>query len=96
MALATYLAARLVDDAVPLHALPEAIRTARATAARGWLAAMALPAAVRPALARLVDASASNAPDLRAALQNVIVVTAEYLDPAAVSDLEKLAQGIGQ
>ncbi len=94
VALATYLVARLVDDASPGHALPEGTRSARATAARGWLAAMALPSAVRPALMRLVDASGDDGPALHGALRNVITVTANYLDPAAVSDLEKLAQAL--
>lgn len=94
VALATYLVARLVDDAQPAHALPEAMRGARAAAARTWLSTMALPAAVRPALTRLVDASALDDHAMPDALQNVIAVTAAYLDAAAIADLERLAQAL--
>lgn len=94
VALATYLVARLVDDAAPRHALLGETRATRASAARSWLAAMALPSAVRPALLHLVEASGGDGLALHSALRNVIAVTANYLDAAAVSDLEKLAQAI--
>lgn len=94
VALATYVVARLVDDAAPTHALAEETRAARASAARSWLAAMALPSAVRPALTRLVEASSGDGLALRSALRNVITITADYLDTAAISDLEKLAQAL--
>ena len=94
VALATYVVARLVDDAAPAHALPEETRVARANAARSGLAGMALPSAVRPALTRLVDASGGDALGLRPALRIVITITADYLDTAAISDLEKLAQAL--
>jgi hypothetical protein len=92
VALAVYLAARLTDDARPSRALPPTTRVARATAARSWLSAMALPASTRTALARLVDATAGEGEALAAALRNVITVTADALDAGAHSELEKLAQ----
>ena len=59
VALATLLAARLVVGALPPQPLPQGVRITRANGARAWFAALALPAALRQSLARLVDATTS-------------------------------------
>jgi hypothetical protein len=49
---------------------------------------------VRTALTRLIDASVEDALGMHAALSGVIGSTATYLDGAARSELERLAQTI--
>ena len=89
--LATLVAARLADAAAAPLSLPAALRAARAETARLWFSSVALPAATRPVLLKLVDASAG--PDLRAigiAVAWVMEVTAAHLDRAARLELERL------
>jgi hypothetical protein len=92
VALATYLAARLADDVLPENGLAVAVRAERALTARNWLSTVALPTPIRQPLARLIDASAADAPGAGQALRAVIAVTAEFLDRAARLEVEKLAE----
>lgn len=94
VALATYLAARLADDARGTDGLPPATRAERAHAARSWLGGMALPANLRVPFGRLLDATAGELPALSSALEGVISLAAEYLDPPARSELQQLAQSL--
>lgn len=89
--LATLVAARLADAAAPPLSLPAAIRAVRAETARLWFSSVALPVVARPALLKLVDASAGA--DLRAigvAVARVTEVTAPHLDRASRLELERL------
>jgi hypothetical protein len=91
-ALATLIAARLAAGAAHPVALALPLRAARADAARIWLTSVALPAPVRAAIGKLVDASAGN--DDRAiltAINKVTDVTAQLLTRGARSDLDRLA-----
>jgi hypothetical protein len=92
VALATYLAARLVDDVLDQNGLTPSVRAERAGSARSWLSTVALPAPIRQPLVRLVDASAGGAAGASQALRAVIAVTAEFLDRAARLELEQLAE----
>lgn len=95
--LACYMAARLAHDALdtPGGAVPPSLRLARSRGARAWLGALAVPAPVRAPVAKLMDASTLNDPAaLRPTLAAVIAVTAAYLDPAARSELDHLAQAL--
>jgi len=95
-ALATLVAARLAAGAAPPHALAPALRAARAGAARTWLTSVAVPAPVRSAIGRLLDASAGN--DQRAilaSLAKVTDVTAPLLSRGARSELDRLATRFG-
>lgn len=95
-ALAVLVAARLVTAAVAPALLPAPARRKRADAARLWLSAVALPAAVRSAVGRLVDLSASE--DVKAialGVAKVTEVTAPYLNRNARSELERLATRLG-
>ena len=94
VALATYVAARLAHDTIPGRGISQPTRVERATQARTWLANIALPAPVRPALGRLIDASAGNCGPAAEALRAVIGVTASYLEPAAHSELDQLARSL--
>jgi hypothetical protein len=91
VALATLLAARLVMGALPPQPLPQGVRATRANGARAWLASLALPAALRQAFARLVDATAAaDRETLEPALRAVIDVTNPLLDAGANAELHEV------
>lgn len=93
-ALSCLLIARLVADAIdPALGLAPDQRRARAQAARHWLGAAALTPPARAALMRLSDAAAAERLDgMAVALDSVMTVTANALDPAARLELSRLAQ----
>ena len=93
VALATLLVARLALGALPPMALPQGARAARAAAARSWLASVALPAALRLPLARLVDATASiDRSGVGAALGAVVDAAAPHLDAPAIAELNDVVR----
>ncbi len=96
VALACFLVGRLVRDAVCADALlssPQ--RRSRAQGAKHWLGSAALPASVRNALVRLAEASVgTDSSAVRAAIESVMSVTANQLDPAARLELERLTQAV--
>lgn len=96
VALATYFVARLAHDVLPERGLLQAVRAERAANAKHWLSTLGLPPSVRPALARLIDASAGDGAAIAEALAAVIAVTANFLDSGARSDLTKLAAVLDQ
>ena len=94
--LATLVAARLAAGAVGPSALPAPLRAERAAAARHWLGALSLSAAIRGALTQLLESTALEQPaGMGAALEKVIEVTAPQLDRKARSELDRLARTIG-
>ena len=93
--LACLLAARLVRGTLPPYALTAEARRARAAATAGWLAALALPAAARPALLACCELSASGpTPALERALHALTIVAAPALDDAAASELTALRRSL--
>ena len=62
VAVAAFVAARLACRRPAPHAAPPEARTARATGARAWLAAVAVPAPARGPLARVIDAIGPRRP----------------------------------
>jgi hypothetical protein len=94
VALAAYLVARLVDDCLPEKVLPLTSRVERSAAAKGWLASMALPGPVRGTLTKLVEATAGDLSDVSPTLATVIAVTTAFLDIAARTELDRLAQHV--
>jgi hypothetical protein len=89
--IAAFVAARLTVTALPPAPMPAAMRAQRAAAARGWLAAIAMPTATRTPLARLIDASARDDMDaLRAALRQAADATHRVLNAAARRELDAL------
>ena len=91
VALACFMAARLAAGAAGSSPLPQPIRQSRATGARSWFASIALPANTRVPLTRLADATANaGRAAIADALAHVIAVTAQHLDSAAHSELERL------
>ena len=94
VALATYMAVRLAHDVLPDQELDPSVRSERAVAAKSWLATVALPANVRPALARLVEATGFGREATAAALRAVIAVTSPQLDKGCRSELDQLAEAL--
>jgi len=95
-ALATLIAARLAAGAAPPISLAPPLRAARADAARIWLSSVTLPAPVRAAIAKLVDASAGNDERiLTAALAKVTDITAPLMTKGARLELDRLAARFG-
>lgn len=94
--LGVYLTLRLAQDAVSSHALPAEARAQRAAAARAWVASLALPAAVRRALTRLLEATEVDDGPIEAAVQGVTSVTADLLPPAARLEVEQFATSLRQ
>ena len=93
VALAVYLAARLTHDC-STDGLSDASRADRAAAAKTWMAAFALPAAVRPAIARLIDTTGGDPTSLVADLRAVVVSAQGYLDIQSQAELERLAKTV--
>jgi hypothetical protein len=87
VALAALMVARLSCDAQGEHALSAMQRAKRATAAKGWLASIAVPARARPALARALDATARDGEAIAAAVGDLAKVAAQWLDEASVAEL---------
>jgi hypothetical protein len=95
VALAVYLAARLAHDALPDRCISSDTRKERASSARHWLSMLALPTpSLRSSVAKLIDASAGAPVDASDAIENVMAVTAQYLEPAARSELDHLAKAL--
>lgn len=95
VALAALLAARLAVGALPPQ-LPQGVRITRATGARAWFASLALPASLRQALARLVDATTSvDREPLESALRAVIDAGTPQLDPPAIAELREIVRALG-
>lgn len=94
VALATYMAARLAHDLLPDRELDPVVRGERATAAKSWLSTVTLPAHVRTALIRLVEASNVNRTATAAAVRGVIATTSSQLDRGARMELDDLAEAL--
>ena len=94
--LACLLVARVVADATNGHRLLSVEqKRARAKEVSDWLAATSIPANVRGALARLAEGTSDEDPArCAAALDSVMMVTANHLDPAARLELGRLAQAV--
>lgn len=92
VALAWFVCARLLDGVLGADPLSEPVRTARAGAARTWLAGIGLAAGHRLPFSRLADAcGAPGAPDrprIARAVADALKGTADLLDPQARAELE--------
>ncbi len=95
--LAALVAFRLAAGAVPASAaLPLRVRSARATAARRWMATLALPPATRGAFLRVAQATTG---DDRAALTTacgaLVDAVARALDARSRAELDAFVRSIG-
>jgi hypothetical protein len=94
VALAIYLAARLVRDAVGAGSLSDAARSERANSAKTWISTCALPAHVRPAIVHLIESTAADSSHLADDLLAVVALARTYLDIQSQTELERLARTI--
>lgn len=82
----------MVEGAFGAHPLPESLRRSRASAARSWLAALALPNASRLTIARAIEASASGERDALAnAWEAVAALVTPGADMAARAELRRVS-----
>ena len=87
VAMAALMVARLACDALRERVPAGKQREARAVAAKGWLASIAVPARARPVLVRAVDATACDGPAIAAAIDELVKVAGTWLDEASIGEL---------
>ena len=93
VAVAAFVAARLVVGASMADPLPAEVRGARAAGARAWLAAVAVPALTRGPLVRVIEATGrDDRRALGAAVRALIDAAGRCLDALARRELDTLAQ----
>src|SRR5687768_16369018 len=91
-ALACFLVARVVGEFADGHRLAADQQRARVQGVKQWLGSAALPAPLKGALTRLVEATVSEDREVaKSALDSVIAVTANQIDPGARLELSRLA-----
>jgi len=94
--LGCFMAARLVAERAPAGTeLTDEARHARAAAAKSWLGALTLPAAVRTPIGRCIESSAKGS--LAAMAREVAAVRsacASYLDAGSRAELDALVDGL--
>lgn len=94
-ALALLLVARLAAALLPPDALPTEARAERAQAARTWLSSLALPAGVKPALVRVLEATGGESTaSLASALERAIEAARKTLDAASAAELAALVRAL--
>lgn len=94
--LAALVCAHLAVGALPECAVPIEACERRAAGARAWLAAIALPASARAAVARVIDAAArADAAALRQTLDAFTETVSRALDPPSRRELEQLGVRLG-
>lgn len=95
VALATYLAARMAEDTLPDRGVSQPVRMERAAHAKIWLSTLALPAPLRGALMKLIDASSGEPAAAAQATADVTRSAASFLDVRAKAELERLVASLG-
>jgi len=93
VAVAAFVAARLVAGVVAPDPLPLEVRATRAAGARAWLAAVAVPTPTRAPLVRIIDATGrDDGASLGTALRALIDAASRSFDAGARRELETLAK----
>lgn len=92
VALAALLTARLAQGVATGEALHPGDRAARASAAKVWLASLALPATTRVPFARCVEATTGTPLQVAGALRSLVAAAGAHLDGPSVQELERLAR----
>lgn len=90
------MAARLAAERGPSgHELSDEARLARAAAAKSWLGALTLPAAIRTPLAKCIESSAKgNVSAMARDVTAMRTACANYLDAGSRAELDALAEGL--
>lgn len=92
IALAALTAARLAVAMLDPDPLPAPDRTARAAAARVWLASLALPAPMRAPFTRCFESTASTPIGAAGTIRSLLTVINANLDGPASQELDRLAR----
>jgi hypothetical protein len=92
IALAALTAARLSAAMLEPDPLPPPERTARAAAARTWLASLALPSALRAHFTRCFESTASTPAGAASTVRSLLTVINANLDGPASQELDRLAR----
>ncbi len=92
VALAALMTARLANALTSDDLLHSVDRATRASAAKVWLASLALPANTRIPFARAIDATALGTLQVAGALRSLVAAISLHLDGASVQELEGLAR----
>ncbi len=92
VALAALMAARLAQGLRGATAVGVAERASRASAAKVWLASLALPANTRVPVARSIDATTGTALQVAGAIRSLVSAAGAHLDGPSVQELERLAR----
>ena len=96
VALGCFVVARIVSRAA-VDGLSAEQRRERVQGVKHWLGAAALAVPVKQVLMRAADASVADEREgLKSALDSVMTVTANQLDPAARLELGRLAQAVAK
>jgi hypothetical protein len=90
VAMAALMVARLSCDAIGARATDVKQREERATAAKSWLASIAVPARARPALARALDATARDGAAVAAAIDELVKIAGAWLDEPSMAELRAI------
>jgi hypothetical protein len=90
--LATIVVCRLALGLIGPGVVPVALREQRASAARLWLASVALPSASRIPVARAIDASIVGNEAAAGALRSVLMTASAWLDAASIDEVTTLVQ----
>ena len=94
-ALACFLVARVVGEFATGDRLAADQQRARVQGVKHWLGAAAVPTPLKAALTKLVESTISEDREVaKSALDSVIAVTANQLDPGARLELSRLAQAV--
>lgn len=93
IAMACLLGARLIEGALPPLDFSLAVRRARASGARGWLASHQMSARMRTAFERLYDATAGDSlSGVPRALRVLLEMASPRLDSASRAELAALLE----
>jgi hypothetical protein len=95
VALGCFVAARLAAGAAADAATGDEAREARSAAAKGWLATLTLPAAIRGTLARCIESTARGAaPAVARDLTALASACTSVLDAGSRAELKALAASL--
>ena len=92
VALAALMTARLAASMHGADALSAQDRATRASAAKIWLASLALPANTRVPFVRCIDATTGSALQAAGALRSLLAAASTHLDGVSVAELDRLAR----